>query len=72
MKFIKLSVLALVVTVFSFITSPIDAKTTTTATQFTLNQDSNNEAIKYVVIDGDLYVVHYDDDGRIMLIEPAE
>ena len=73
MKLIKLSVLALLVTVLSFIVNPLAAKTTnTTNTQFSVNQVSKDETVRYVYINGDLYEVHYDEDGRIMLIQPAE
>ena len=72
MNYIKLFLLALVATVLSFIANPIDAKTAINTDTRPVNEISNDGSVSYVVIDGHLYEVTYDDDGRIMLIEPAE
>ena len=73
MKYIKLSVLAIVVTVLSLIANPIDAKTliTTNKQDFTFSATAK-QTVQYIYIDGDLYEVIYDDDGKIIQIQPAD
>jgi hypothetical protein len=73
MKYIKLFLLALLVTVLSLITNPISAKTLlTNSTQNFINSVSPEHTVEYVVIDGHTYVIHYDEDGKIMQILPAD
>lgn len=73
MNNIKLVLFALLVTVLSFITNPISAETLlTNNTENTARLTLSDGSVEYVIIDGRTYVIYYGEDGRIMLIEPAE
>ena len=72
MKNLKLLILSLIAVVFSFVALPSNAKTLITNDTQNFEKLISSGHVEYVYIGSVLYKITYDDDGRILLVEPVE